>query len=515
MFLEAPGRIPLPGQQGDDLPAESPCFRINELKLETPDGRSYGQFRDLQRELDRYAGRCIGREGINLIVRRLSSRILANGYSTTRLGVPEQDLRSGTLRLLLIPGVIRSIRFSNDSLRGTWANAFPARPGDVLNLRDLEQGLEQMKRLPSQEVNIRILPGDQPGESDVLLDVTRGKTWHLGGSMDDSGSEATGRLQGTLDLAIDNPLGLSDAFSVNLNRDLDGTRHIRGTEGSGAAYSIPWGYWTITASISDYDYHQKVAGGYQVYTSSGRSRTRELRIARLVHRTQTSKDTLQFRTWTRGSHAYLDDTEIDVQWRKNSHVELSWSRRQHFRNAQLDVSLAHRQGVSWFNAQADWPGSGPDRPTFYYRMQTLDATLAVPFTLRAHPMQYRATFRGQYSPDALYATEQFTLGNRWTVRGFDGETTLAAEKGWFLRNELEVPLGRSGSAFYLALDGGRVSGPSAKHLLGRSLVGTAVGLRGELFNHFSYDVFLGGPVHQPSRFPNHWMVAGFSLAYRR
>lgn len=148
-------------------------------------------------------------------------------------------------------------------------------------------------------------------------------------------------------------------------------------------------------------------------------------------------------------------------------------------------------------------------------MQTLDATLSVPFALHGTPLQYRATFRGQHSPDTLYTTEQFTIGNRWTVRGFDGETTLAAEKGWFLRNELEMPLGRSGSAFYLALDGGRVSGPSARYLRGRTLAGTVAGLRGDVFKHLSYDMFLGGPLHQPPGFPNHWMVAGFSLAYRR
>ncbi|WP_196302056.1 POTRA domain-containing protein, partial [Ralstonia solanacearum] len=34
---------------------------------------------------------------------------------------------------------------------------------DLLNLRDLEQGLEQMKRVASQDVDMQIVPTDVPG----------------------------------------------------------------------------------------------------------------------------------------------------------------------------------------------------------------------------------------------------------------------------------------------------------------------------------------------------------------
>jgi hemolysin activation/secretion protein len=55
-------------------------------------------------ELQRYAGKCLGREGSSLIVQRLTASILARGYTTTRVGVPEQDLSQGVLTLTLVPG---------------------------------------------------------------------------------------------------------------------------------------------------------------------------------------------------------------------------------------------------------------------------------------------------------------------------------------------------------------------------------------------------------------------------
>lgn len=47
--------------------------------------------------------------------------------------------------------------------------ALPARPGDILNLRDIEQALENFKRVPTAEADIEIVPGEQPGESDLLI----------------------------------------------------------------------------------------------------------------------------------------------------------------------------------------------------------------------------------------------------------------------------------------------------------------------------------------------------------
>ena len=511
---------------GLSLPVESPCFRIDRFLLEVPSQlpesiRKRGAsslptdpFHFAQTYLQQYAGQCIGREGLNLIVRRLTARILAKGYSTTRLGIPEQELGSGQLRLTLMPGVIRAIRFSDASLPGTWRTAFPARPGDLLNIRDLEQGLEQMKRVPSQDVAIQIVPGSQLGESDVLLTVKRGQPWRVIPSLEDSGSEPTGRLQAGLNLALDNPFGLSDLLSLSFNHDVDGSPRDYGTRGDSVTYSLPWGYWTHAGTVSRYHYHQKVPGLSSTHEASGESRNLDLRIARLVQRNQTQKNTLQFRTGYRTSRSYLDDTEFDVQRRDNSYAELAWVHQHYLKQAQFDATLARRQGVHWFGAQPDWPNATSDSPTFYYRMWTLDATLAVPFACGSQSFKYTGTVRGQYTSDPLYSTDFFSIGNRWTVRGFDGETTLAAEQGVFLRNELEIALGQSGQAFYLGLDGGRVQGPSARDLPGNSLVGGALGFRGTPFKGLYYDVFLGGPLHQPRHFRNRWPVAGFSLSYQ-
>jgi hemolysin activation/secretion protein len=96
------------------------------------------------------------------------------------------------------------------------------------------------------------------------------------------------------------------------------------------------------------------------------------------------------------------------------------------------------------------------------------------------------------------------------VRGFDGEGSLSAERGWTVRNEVSLPLGESRQEIYLGLDYGKVSGPSSDNLLGKHLAGTAVGMRGSIKN-LQYEVFIAAPVRKPEGFRTAHKTYGFNL----
>ena len=521
-----------PSEAIDDgrVPVESPCFKLDAITLEVPEGLSDiveaagaralspnplfpGDLMFASNYLQRYRGQCIGREGLNLIVHRVMALIIEKGYSTTRVVISPQDLSTGKLKLELIPGVISAIRFADPSAYGTSRNAFPTRPGDLLNLRSLEQGLEQMKRVPNQDVDMQIVPGPATGESDIVLAVKRQKPWSLAVSADDSGLKSTGRYQGTASLTIDNPLGLSDIFNISYNHDIDGHPGQYGTHGSSANYSIPWGNWTFGATASQYDYHQQIAGAFSTLVSSGTSKNFDVRAEYQFYRDQVQKNSLELRVGKYFSEAFIDGSELDVQHRDNSFAEIGWEHKHYFGAAQLDSTLAYRWGVPWFGAQPDLPGVATGTPTYYYHIETANATLNVPFAVAGVPLRYTGTVSAQNSPSVLYPTEYFSIGSRYTVRGFDGNTMLAAEKGVFIRNDLELPVLQTGQALYVGLDGGEVFGPEAHNLLGRRLAGAVIGVRGNVRQHVSYDAFIGGPLYQPARFPNRWPVAGFSVSF--
>ncbi|MFV8664304.1 ShlB/FhaC/HecB family hemolysin secretion/activation protein, partial [Ralstonia pseudosolanacearum] len=334
-----------------DIPTETPCFRINRFALEVPQdlpeaARIKGAsalpqdpFAFAQAWLDHYNGTCIGKQGVDLLTKGISQAILSRGYVTTRVLLPQQDLSTGTLRFVLVPGMIGQIRFAQADVRGTWKSAFPARAGDLLNLRDLEQGLEQMKRVASQDVDMQIVPTDVPGVSDVVISVKRTKPWTVVAAVDNSGTRSTGRLQGNLSVSLDNPLGLNDLFNVGYSQDLDFSNKEHGTHGWNGFYSVPWGYWTATVSAYSSTYFQQIAGVNQTFVSSGNSQNFDIKLQRVIERSQNDVLGVQFRLSKRFGKNFVDDIEIPQQRRNNTVVETGLTDRHYFGAAQFDGSL--------------------------------------------------------------------------------------------------------------------------------------------------------------------------------
>lgn len=517
----------VPEAQPFQLPAaETPCFTVNTFVLEVPSHLSpaahrYGAstslldpFHFAQKFLDQYKGKCIGREGINILVKGVTTKILERGYSTTRVVIPEQDMLSGTLKLTLIPGIIHELRFADAGTAGTWKNAFPTSAGKLLNLRDLEQGLEQMKRVTSQDVSMQIVPAGNLGESDVIISVIRNKPWSAIINLDDSGIKATGKTQAGLQTGWDNLLGINDLFSISASTDADRNNYMRGTSGNNFYYSVPFGYWTSSVSANEFTYHQRIMGIAQSFVSSGKMQNLDAKVSYLFYRDQFSKSSLQFRTGRYFSHSYINDTEVLVQKRDTTFAEIALIHKHYIGQAQIDATLACRKGTPWFGAQSDPANLPGTSPRYNYTLETLDAMLTMPFQLNERQLSYSATFRAQNTNTALYAEDWFSIGNRWTVRGFDGEYPMSAEKGFFLRNEIGIPIFRTEQSAYVGLDFGAVYGNNTATLLGNKLAGIVAGLRGNLAQGMMYEVFAGFSLYKPEYYPTNIPAAGFSLMYQ-
>lgn len=507
------------------LPEETPCFKITRFELEVPSqlpastrqlGASIApndHFNFAYEYLLQFRNRCIGRQGVGFLVSRLTDLILSRGFTTTRLGIPEQDLSGGTLKLTLIPGVINQVRYADPTEKNHF-NAFPTGAGDLFNLRDFEQGLEQMKRVTSQEVDMQIVPAGQLGESDVVITLKHAKSWKIIASLDDSGTKGTGKLQAGLTFGLDNLFNANDMLSLGTTNDGDRNEDLRGTRGYSASYSVPYGYWTATISANDYLYHQQIAGSSQTFISSGESQNTEVKLAYLFFRDQFRKYSVQFRSGKRWSHSYIDDAEIAVQYKNTCFAELALIHKRYFGDSQLDITAAYRWGVPWFDSQSDPSDITDTSPRLNYQLQTLDASLLVPFKQSDKPFNYSITFRAQNTNSPLYASEWISIGSRWTVRGFDGENTLGAEKGFYLRNELGMPFWDGHHSIYVGYDYGKVYGPNVINLAGDQLSGAVIGLRGSPAQSMSYDIFASMPVSKPSGLRTEEPSVGFSLNYQ-
>ena len=525
-------RLPAPATTPTSLvrlpDSESPCFSITQLDLKVI-ASDPARAADFAWALDAASGpgsgdspigRCVGAQGVGLLIKRMQDAVVARGLVTTRVLAEPQDMSRGTLVFTVIPGRIRAIRFApaaNDGLgqRGNAWTALPARPGDLLNLRDIEQGLENFKRVPTAEADIQIeaatTDGTQlglPGQSDLVISYRQALPFRVSLSLDDSGSKATGQYQGGVTLSYDNALTLNDLFYVSLNHNL-GASGERGTQGHTAHYSLPFGDWLLGATASDSRYHQAVAGASQTYVYAGESSNLDVKLSRLVYRDASRKTTVGLRAFRRSSSNFIDDTEIEVQHRVVGGFEASVNHREFIGDATVDLGLAHKRGTGDFGslpAPEEAFGEGTSR----LRITTADLAVNAPFKALGQAFRYTGTLRTQYNQTALTPQDRFAIGGRYTVRGFDGESSLSAERGLLLRNELSAPLGSSGQETYVGLDYGRVGGPTSAYLAGKSLTGAVIGLRGAV-RSLQYDVFIGAPVKKPEFFRTARMTAGFSL----
>jgi hemolysin activation/secretion protein len=517
-------RLPQP-----DLPTagrlpdkETPCFRIETLALEGAEpfpwlaAAAAGTDAD-----DSPIGRCLGTQGINTVLARLQQALVARGWITTRVLAPPQDLSTGQLRLTVVPGRIAAIRSANGASTAGLHNAVPAGLGDLLNLRDIEQGLENLKRLPTVEADIRIEPaqgeGAGPGDSDLVVDLRRSPRalgpLRLSMGLDDSGTRATGRLQANATLAWDGPLQLNDLAYLNLQRGVfnpDG----RGTGGATLHYAIPFGDWLFGATASRNRYHQRVAGLQHDYVYAGESRSVNAQVTRLLYRDQRHKTSVTLGAFRRSNSSSIDDTEIEVQRRVVGGWSLELAHRTFIgledgNTATLDASLSWRRGTGAFGAQPA-PEQAFGEGTARFALARADASLLLPLQWGTQRLAYTGQVRAQWNHTPLAPPERFGIGGRYTVRGFDGETSLLAERGWLLRNELAWWLGASGVALYAGLDFGRVGGLSTSHLPGRSLAGAVLGLRGQ-HGAVAWDVFAGTPLRKPQGMHSSSPSLGFSL----
>ncbi|WP_256994049.1 ShlB/FhaC/HecB family hemolysin secretion/activation protein [Stenotrophomonas indicatrix] len=513
------------GEQGERLPTqEQPCVRIDRIVLEGEGAKGFQwALAAADPREDPASGRCLGTEGINVVMKRVQNAIIARGYVTTRVLSAPQDLNTGTLTLSVVPGRFREAVFTEaDGRHPAIANALPIRSGDLLNLRDIEQGLENLQRVPTVTADIKIAPADgegaAPGQSDLNIDWKQRSPVRASLTLDDAGSQGTGKLQANATLSLDNPLGLNELFYVSAGRGVFNGKG-KDTNSWTAHYDVPYGYWLFGATASAYDYSQTVVGAYESYDYSGRSGNAEARVDRLLLRNAKTKLGIYGRGWQRTSKNYIDDTEIEVQRRRTSGWELGLTHKQFIGAATLDATLAYRRGTGAFHALRSpeemaraWDPSLPLEGTSRMKLITADAQFSVPFQLGKQRLRYTAAWRAQWNRTPLSPQDRFAIGGRYTVRGFDGESSLSGERGWSLRNDLSLGIG-GGQEFYVAADYGRIGGPSTQWQSGRDLAGMALGLRGG-WQQLSWDGFVGSALHKPSNFPTDYTTFGFSLAWR-
>ena len=481
----APEQLPSDSSSPDDVADAEPLFRIERIALK---GNSLLTDNDVRALINPFIGKRLGVNRINLLLRRLTRAYIDRGYITTRVYLGRQNLASGTLDVTVVQGTIEDIRINGEKPKSECGLrlAFPTGREQILRLQDLEQGIDQLNRLPSNSAELQIGPGEEPGSSIVNINNQPQSRFRGVVGADNYGQDVTGQGRLRLGLEADNVLGLYESYGLTYVGSRD-------TNAVLLSSSLPVGYNTFSYNYYYSEFVNVIADTAVLF---GRSQGHTFAWNRVLERGPSGKSSVDMSLGLRESRRDVNDIELTPQ--RLAVLRVGANRLQRFSRGFVLVDGGVSTGLNAFGASTD-QGNLP-RDAAHAQYTKLDASLSGSLQLSSR-FTLSSQLAGQFTDQALFSSEQIFIGGASTVRGFP-EGLLSGDRGAMVRNELQYNAPRAASFLsneirlqpFLFLDGGSVELLSIGRL--QSLAGAGFGLRA-VGRRLSAELIVGKPLLWP------------------
>jgi len=430
---DLPGKAAKP--EAPAAPADTRCFPIKNIELKGADSLPAS---DRERLLKPYIGQCLGVAQLNELLKAITDYYLGKGRVTSRAYLPQQDLSSGHLQVLVVEGKLEALKSAEGSTvtERELAMAFPGKVGEALNLREIEQLVDQLNRLPSKQAQMELTPGSQVGGSDVVVKNTAQKPWRASLSRNNDGQKSTGEQQWGAGLEWDSPLGLGDQLMLRGGHDAV-SDHQKTSKNTLLYYNVPWGWWNFSYTYSDSDYR---ALGYTdtfKFKQSGDNENHQLRAERVIHRDDVSKTSVNVGLAHLRTNNYINDAHLDTSSNRLSELQLGINHGRRIGSAFVNLDLGMQSGIGLLDAQSqdERDSLGRRQPNSRYRKYTATLSYLQPFSLWGESFSFSSLATGQRSEDILFSPQRMSLGGSASVRGFKDQQ-LTGDSGGYWRNEV-------------------------------------------------------------------------------
>lgn len=427
---DLPGKDAKPAQP--TAPADTRCFPIKTIELKGADALSEGE---RQRLLKPFLNQCLGVPQLNQLLKVITDHYLEKGLVTSRAYLPQQDLSSGHLQVLVVEGRLEGLKGAENSQLSDreLAMAFPGKTGDLLNLREMEQMVDQLNRLPSNRAQMALTPGQNIGGSEVRVNNAPQKPWRAGLSRHNDGQKSTGEQQWGASLDWDSPLGLADQLVLRGGHDAV-SDHQKTSRNGMLYYNLPFGWWNLSYTYSESEYRALgQANGFN-FKQSGDSQNHQVRLERVVHRDAVSKTSLNTGLSYLRTNNFIEDSKLAESSNRISEAQFGINHGRRIGNAFVNLDLGLQQGIGALDAQGDHE-PGPGLPDARYRKYTATLSYLQPFMLGGESFSFSSLMTGQRSEDVLFSPQRMSLGGLSSVRGYKDQT-LSGDSGGYWRNDL-------------------------------------------------------------------------------
>ncbi len=411
---------------------------------------------------------CLTRLDLSKLHNEIENYYIDRGYILARIYFDASQISKGIIKIIIEEGKLDKIISSDNSKLNNLLSfrrsmqkffAFPSlSKNEAINLRDIEQGIDQINRLSSQNAKIALDPAEKGGYSNIVIDNQIKNLATLSLGIDNSGQRSTGRTKHKASLNYDNLLAINDNIYLNYSESNDiplfgsnkefnniiGTEdnsNIRFSKAFYSAFSIPFGYWSAGSSYSYSKYLLTTAGTASIMRSSGNSEAKTYYLDRVLSRGKKHKISLKAELGQNDTNSYIEDTYIPLNSRRTSEVNFYLNNNFYIENGSFYFQPKYSKGLTAFGAMKDAKFLAPDKPRAQFETFGLYAQSNIHFNIpkTAIPLNHKLTFDSLKSNDSLYGLDQFSLGGRYTIRGFQ-QSIISGDNGYSVKNDIAIKL---------------------------------------------------------------------------
>ncbi|WP_052469270.1 ShlB/FhaC/HecB family hemolysin secretion/activation protein [Pseudomonas massiliensis] len=426
-------RQPAPPPSSQDAP-DAPCWYLTGISVQGNRLVSDSQVQHAVRPLLRP---CMGPMRINRILAAITRLYTEAGYVASRPVLLSPPADQQPLALVIEEGFVEAIELADQELPVNLGAAFPGMIGQPLQLRALEQGLDQLNRLRSVDLVADIAPGQYQGGTKVALRAaSRPPRWQVDLGMDNQGSASTGRQRISLSASVDSPLERNDFFSLHGARSRPSD--TAGSETLGLNYNIPYGPWSLSLAANQFRYKAQAPGLLSVLPMQGTSHLFSYALERGLWRDQSRLLSATLRLDDKRISAGLAGHRIALQSPRYQSLELGlnglWVGR-----ARWAGYVGHGLGLGGWREDDAGPRKQPGARSARYRKWRLSLVRSSAHELGGRYWTLASQWTGQYSQAPMPASESLGLGGSSLVRGFR-ERPIDTGSALAWRNTLALPL---------------------------------------------------------------------------
>ncbi|MFT6106525.1 MAG: hemolysin activation/secretion protein [Rickettsiales bacterium] len=420
------------------------CAKIDQFVILGNNALKIDKFADPQ------IGRCLTKTDLKNIKDSIENYYIEKGYFLARVYFDTKRMGLGIVEIVIEEGILSDLKIEDNSIinkKFSWRRklqkffAFGFYKNKTVNLRDIEQGLDQINRLSSNYAQMELEPANQDGYSDITIKNQIGFLTKPSIEINNSGNENTGRIKHNFILNQDNLLGINDNIYFSHSKtDYDGVNK-RYSKSNYLSFSAPFSYYTFGGSYSDSDYLITTPGILSNQVSAGSSKSISYYVSKVLIRDQKYKISAKAQMSNASNKSFSDGVFLKISSRELAVAKLSFDNVFYTKTGSIFLQPKYNRGTRMMGSDADEVGLTKNAEKLQFQSYGIYGSMNNKFPLpkTSFNFSHNISFDAQYSKDRLFASEQIAIGGRYNVRGFE-ESSISGDNGYYIKNDLTANL---------------------------------------------------------------------------